>query len=297
MASLLERLQETGARIAPCRRAATLQEAEAAARDLGVPLWARSVEDTGGFCMQVEHAGDLPLAIAKVRKRAGAADAPLLLQQAVDAPVVRVIGFQMGRTYAPVEIIEESYSEGLYRVPMMLAAPAGLDADAYAAIIAAAYRAAAALPSASGVLEMSFALDAQTPALLDVRCSDKPDPFHTRLLRIALGVDLDAEAARVAGGMPPIAAPTRGMAAVIKWLEAPSGALATIEGLAAARALPGIEAVTVNLQPGDVIRHMADTAARDRIGWVIATGPVRGIALARAQAAIAAIQFRTQPVI
>ncbi len=296
MRTLLEYVGESGMRTAPWRVVADLREAEGVAQKLGAPLWVRSMGNDRTFCMRVDHLGDLPLAFAKARQRAGAADVPLLLQQAVDGTVCRLIGFQFDLTYVPVEAMEESYLEGFYRVPSMLAAPSGLDAGAYAETMEAAYKAVRTMPPAPGMMEMAFAVGDRGPVLLDAHRRTAPDPFHTRLLRLALGVDLDAEAARVAAGKPPIAAPTRDMAAVIRWIVPHSGVVDGIEGADTARAMPGVEEVTINIRPGDVIRHVADAAARDRIGWVIAIGPTRAIAHARAGEAIAAIRIVTQSV-
>ncbi|HEX72226.1 MAG TPA: hypothetical protein ENN65_02815 [Candidatus Hydrogenedentes bacterium] len=296
MTTLLEYVRESGVRMAPWRVVADLREAERAAQDLGAPMWVRSTGNEHGFCMRVDHAGDLPLAYAKARQRGGAADALLLLQQAADGAVCRVVGFQFDLTYVPIDAMEESYLEGFYRVPMMLAAPSGLDAGAYAETMEAARKATRTLPPAAGLLEMAFALDTRGPMLLEAYRRDATDPFHTRLLRLALGVDLEAEAARVAAGKPPIAAPMRDMAAVIRWITPSAGVVKAIEGADAARAMPGVEEVTINIRPGDVIRHLTDTAARDRIGWVITVGPTRDIAHACARDAVAAVRIVTQSV-
>ena len=260
--------------MAPWRVVADLREAECAAQEFGAPLWVRGMGNEHAFCVRVDHVGDLPLACAKMRRRDGSAEAPLLLQQATDGAVCRVVGFQFDLACVPVEIVEESCLEGFYRVPMMLAVPSGLDAGAYAETMEAARKATRTLPPAAGLLEMAFA----------------------RLLRLALGVGLEGVAARVVAGKPPIAAPTRDMAAVISWITPGAGVVKAIEGADAARAMPGVEEVTINIQPGDLIRHLADTAARDRIGWVITVGPTRDIAHACARAAVAAVRIVTQSV-
>lgn len=296
MTTLLEYIRESGVRMAPWRVVADLREAECAAQEFGAPLWVRGMGNEHAFCVRVDHVGDLPLACAKMRRRDGSAEAPLLLQQATDGAVCRVVGFQFDLACVPVEIVEESCLEGFYRVPMMLAVPSGLDAGAYAETMEAARKATRTLPPAAGLLEMAFAWDTRGPILLEAFRRDAADPFHTRLLRLALGVDLEAEAARVVAGKPPIAAPTRDMAAVISWITPGAGVVKAIEGADAARAMPGVEEVTINIQPGDLIRHLADTAARDRIGWVITVGPTRDIAHACARAAVAAVRIVTQSV-
>jgi biotin carboxylase len=106
----------------------------------------------------------------------------------------------------------------------------------------------------------------------------------------ALGVDLSAAAVRAALGQPPGALePVRDRAAVVRFLIAPPGRLLRVEGLADARALPGVELAYAYRTPGALIEPLL--RGPDRAGFVLATGATRPEAEAAARDAEATIRF------
>jgi hypothetical protein len=81
---------------------------------------------------------------------------------------------------------------------------------------------------------------------------------------------------------------------VTRFLVPPLGELRAVEGVAAAEALPGVRRVRVYRRPGHVFGEFRVGA--DRAGAVLAVGDSREEALARADAAAAAIRFAVEPV-
>lgn len=110
------------------------------------------------------------------------------------------------------------------------------------------------------------------------------------LCAAALGVDLSAAAVRAALGRPPgPLAPTHDRAAIVRFLVAPAGRLVRVDGLAEARALPGVELAHAYRMPGAVIGPLL--RGPDRAGFVLATGATRAAAEAAARAAESGIRF------
>ena len=63
----------------------------------------------------------------------------------------------------------------------------------------------------------------------------------------------------------------RERAALVRFLVAPTGRLVRVDGLAEARALPGIELAYAYRSPGDQIGPLV--RGPDRAGFVLAAGP------------------------
>ena len=78
-------------------------------------------------------------------------------------------------------------------------------------------------------------------------------------------------------------------AAVVRFLIAPPGRLRRVEGLAEARALPGVELAYSYRAPGTQIEPLL--RGPDRAGFVLATGATRDEAEAAAREAEATIRF------
>ena len=106
----------------------------------------------------------------------------------------------------------------------------------------------------------------------------------------ALGVDLSAAAVRAAlgrpAGPPRAGARPRGRRALP---DRPGGPAERVEGLDAARALPGVELAYSYRAPGALIEPLL--RGPDRAGFVLATGATRAEAEATAREAEAAIRF------
>lgn len=288
MLAVLESLAEKGI-APPARRANDLDAAAQAARDLGYPVWVHAGQ---GFRMRVDHGADLPLACAKARKRHPTG--PVLIQRAVQGDAYRVIGFKTRRDFRPVEILSETPLDSPYWAPMTYAVPAGLTGEAYAKVAAAAKKAGLALLDGGYYAEIEVLLTEHGPLVIEIHTPPGPNPVLTTLMRLAQGIDLDAAAKRAAQFEAPFVTPTRDMAAAVCWIPSRSGIVTEIQGVAAARALPGVQEILLNVRPGDILGHILDVESRDRIGWVITLGPTRELALRNAFAARDAIRVITR---
>lgn len=112
------------------------------------------------------------------------------------------------------------------------------------------------------------------------------------LVHLATGVDLIAGYLDGALGRPPRLAPTRSRAASLRFVTVPGDVrLHGVDGLAAARALPGVHRAEVTAGPEAVLRRRGDF--RDRIGVLVATAADPATAAARADRALAALALRT----
>jgi hypothetical protein len=234
--------------------------------------------------MQVSDTSDIPLAIAKAQSKRGATDAPIIIQRVMEGETLRVLGFKRRCEFQAIEVFGETNSPGLYRIAECVSLPSWMPAPSVVRAIDTAREAATRLPSGSYLVEIEVVLTFDQPMVAEIRISDIPNPIQARLLDLAYGIDLYAAVEAINAGKRPDLSARRDMAALCVWLRGHSGKVLSVDGIEAARALYGMAELAIHVKPGDVIRHVTDSAARDRIGYVITVGPT----LARAEAAAAA---------
>ncbi len=156
-------------------------------------------------------------------------------------------------------------------------------------VVAAAETACRALGIAGGPTYTQVLLTPGGPRVMEV-AARLGGGHDAELCAAALGVDLSAAAVRAALGLAPgPLAPARDRAAVVRFLIAPAGRLVRVDGLAEARALPGVELAYAYRAPGAQIGPLV--RGPDRAGFVLASGATRPEAEAAARAAEAAIRF------
>jgi len=108
--------------------------------------------------------------------------------------------------------------------------------------------------------------------------------FVGAVIRTALGERVDPEDLR----------PKRQTPVCQRYVWAQPGEVVRIDGLAAARALPGIEEVIPGVAPGSIIPPTENTTGRAVM--ILATGRTPGEARIRAEAAVEAVTVHTTPV-
>lgn len=147
----------------------------------------------------------------------------------------------------------------------------GAQFDAMAARIGPLHRRVlATLGARQGVFHAEYIVgaDASQAVLIDIAARGGGVMIYTHAVPHVSGVDLVAASIRLALGEPVAIAPReprRG--ASIDFLRLPPGCFAAIDGLQAARALPGVAAVHVAVQAGEQIGALANK--NDRAGFVV----------------------------
>jgi len=161
-----------------------------------------------------------------------------------------------------------------------------------AAVVAVAEAACRALGIRAGPTYTQVLLAPDGPRVMEV-AARLGGGHDAELCNAALAVDLSGAAVSAALGRPPgRLAGTSHRAAVVRFLIAPAGRLVRIDGLAEARALPGVELAFVYRPPGAQIGPLV--RGPDRAGFVLATGATRAVAEAVARSAESAIRFAVE---
>jgi len=290
---LLDKLAHAGVDAAPSEVAGTLSKTKAAAEKCGYPVWVRGTNELGpAFTMVVHEEADLSLAYKKAKKRSG--QDFVQVQRAVDGPVYRVHGLKKGRHFHPVEVIAVTFSKGDLRYPVAYTVPSGLGGYDYTRVVDVARKAGNSLPSGFGPVAAEVAMTETGPVLLQVRETPEIDLHAAAVIKAALGVDLVADALRLAVGEEPHLTPSKEIGAALCWLPEVTGTVKNVTGVEEARAAAGVVAVRTFVRAGERLAHTQDTEGRDRLGYVLATGPTGDVARERAQAAIGLITIKTR---
>jgi biotin carboxylase len=112
------------------------------------------------------------------------------------------------------------------------------------------------------------------------------------LVQHACGLDVIGMTFDRLAGRPVHVRPDRHRAAAVSFLTAEPGRVHRVDGVAAARAVPGVERVEVTVGPGDVVRPLSCSA--DRCGCVLAVGATAEETLAATRQASALITIGTR---
>jgi biotin carboxylase len=231
----------------------------------------------------IEPGGDLRTAITAAQEVSR--DGRALCEEFVEGPELTVNAFAEAGRFVSLTVTDRE------RALAFGVATAHLypSRHAVAAVVAAAEAACRALGVTAGPTYTQVLLTPDGPRVMEV-AARLGGGHDAELCHAALGVDLSAAAVTAALGRPPGSlAPTRDQAAVVRFLVAPAGRLVRVEGLAEARALPGVELAHVYRPPGALIAPLL--RGPDRAGFVLATGATRAAAEDAARQAESTIRF------
>jgi biotin carboxylase len=281
-------------------RCETLQEVLAFARSRLFPLVVKPSRGWGQRGVaRVDAVEQLPQAFGEARSHSATAGLPsVVVEEWLEGREVSVNGWVEDGRLVGYCVTERLTVPGNRPLGVMIAEvyPSGLSPDEEARVVEEARRGAAALGHVRGPCYSQVALGPrgcflfETAARLgggfdaDVTKLASGVDLYDRLLGIALG---DAKLERQGGVAPPHGA------AVAKFLIGTPGAVVAVKGLDDARALPGIDDAEVFVPVGGRVFPLTDSAKR--AAYVLAHGPTRADALARADAALARIRVDTRP--
>ena len=148
--------------------------------------------------------------------------------------------------------------------------PADLAESTAAEVSGAVRRALTATGITLGASHVEVKLTPTGPCIVEINAR-LAGGMIPELIRLATGVDLLEQQLRAFAGMPVYLQPQARRHAGIRFLLAPAaGTLSTVDGVEAARRVPGVDRVVLTATAGRRVRRAAN--AYDRLGYVIAVG-------------------------
>jgi biotin carboxylase len=274
------------------RSADTADAAREAALVLGFPVVVKPVSGSGSVGVRLcsdpasvyAHAAAL---LARTGDERGATrPASVLVEQFVtgdevsveilEGTLIGVTGTRLGRPPSFVEIGHDH--------------PAPLNEADQDAVVSAAFAALAALDLERATAHVEVRVEHGRATVIEVN-PRLPGGGITDLVRLATGVDLVTEFLKARAGLGVRTEPSHRRAASLRFVvPARAGRIASVHGLAAAKAAAGV--VEAAVRPVRDVRPQGDF--RDRIGHVIAIGADVRAAAQSAAAALAAISLRME---
>lgn len=159
---------------------------------------------------------------------------------------------------------------GPYPVELGHLLPAPLDEDTQSAFGTAMRALVSATGYRTGILHAEWILTESGPTL--VECAGRcPGDYLIDLNDLAYGTRIRLTLIDLLAGRPVTLPQAAERTSAIRFLAAEPGTVTEVTGVDAARALPGIRVVEVDVAAGDEVRPWA--SSWDRAGHVIATGP------------------------
>jgi biotin carboxylase len=258
--------------------------------ELSRPVVVKAPDRQGQRGLSLVRSAD-ELAAAVSRAREASRSGSCLVEELVDGPEATVVGLMAGGRLVGSVVTDRVVAEPpAFGVALAHVWPTELDA---AALEAVAEQAAVALGVGDGPIYVQCRVGADGPRVVEL-AARLGGGHDAELAYAALGLDLNGAALAAALGDPGLARPDTGVAsggACTRFLVPPEGELREVEGAEAARAAEGAFAVRIYRVPGH--RFGPFRTGADRAGAVQTIGADRAEAVARAEAAAAAIRFET----
>jgi biotin carboxylase len=292
-----ERLAAAGFAQPRSRACRTAAEAAEAAAELGFPLVVEAPNSLGERAVRLARTPD-ELAAATAGALAESRGEYCLVEELPGLRAVTVNAFVVGGRFVPLMLTDpEPAPRPAFGVPLAHMWPASLEPDEADAVSGTAAAAAHELGVEEGPVTAQLLLAPRGPLVAKV--SARVGGGHdAELCRAALGIDESALAVAAALGeqvQPHELEPTTAAGgACVRFLVAPRGVLAEVDGVDHAFTVAGVRAIRIYRRPGHVFGDLL--RASDRAGSVIATGSTREDAVAAAEESARRIRFRTTPV-
>jgi biotin carboxylase len=174
--------------------------------------------------------------------------------------------------------------------------PCHLPAPMHTAMAELVDRAARALGIGRGVVKGDLVVSGGKPFVIELAARLSGGYFCSHEIPRSTGVDLVGAAIRQCLGevvTPEELTPGFSRGVAQRWLFAAPGVIESIQGEAAARAVPGVFHLELRAAPGDVVAPV--TCHPARLGVVMAEGETREDAVAAAREAMAALRVTIRP--
>jgi biotin carboxylase len=222
-------------------------------------------------------------------------DSHLLLERFVAGPEVAVEGLLRNGVLTPLAIFDKPdpldgpyFEETYYITPSRHPLPVQRD------ILASVETACQALGLREGPVHAELRITPQGCVMMEVAARTIGGDC-ARLLKFATGHGLEDLVIAHATGQPLDAAPARGAAGVLMLPIPGGGILRRVEGLVAARAVPGIEDISIAIRDGYELVPLPEGSSY--LGFMFAYGAEPAQAEAALRAAFAELEFVVAPVL
>jgi biotin carboxylase len=269
-------------------------EAAEAAKAIGYPVVVKPSDSNASRGVQrVDSPGDMPAAFA--RALAESRRGVVLVEEYIAGEEYGVDGLMHEGRYIMGGITEKDRSTSPNRFDLGVNMPPRIPRAESEAIALAAASGLLAAGYTHGTTHVEVFLSARGPMIVEMAGRPGGGRIPTDLVPLSYGMDFMADSIRLALGEAPVETRRFERGSAIFWIPAETGQVRGIEGVEAARALPGVHEVVVNAAPGDTLDPVIDCVTRDKVGYVLTSGDTADAAVATARAALDLCRVVTRP--
>ncbi|GMW02253.1 MAG: hypothetical protein AMXMBFR84_33890 [Candidatus Hydrogenedentota bacterium] len=276
--------------------AATLEEAQRAAREIGLPLITKPGDGNASRGVtKVDYFEDLPLAFSHAQKnsRTGL----VLVESFMAGEEFHVDGIVFEGRYTLGGMTGKVRSRPPHCFDIGIYMPPYFDKATEQAIVETTDRALRAIGFTHGATHVEVILTDSGPQIVEIAGRPGGARIPTDLIPMTYGMDYTADTIRIALGEAPREHWQYEHGTALYWIPSQSGVVTEVTGEASARTLPGVTELIVHAQPGQTIRHLIDCVTRDQIGYVLTYAPSVREAVAVAEEALAKVHVHTSPTV
>ena len=167
--------------------------------------------------------------------------------------------------------------------------PSRLPEKDISAIKDLASRAALSVGIQNGPAHVEIMLTEKGPRMIELGARMGGDCITTHLVPLSTGVDMVGSCIKIACGETPDITPKKQRGSAIRFFDAPSGIIESIEGIEKAKAIPGVTEISFTKSVGDQSGEIGSSV--DRAGFVIAEAATPEEAVAICERALAAVKI------
>ena len=150
-----------------------------------------------------------------------------------------------------------------------------------------ASRAALSVGIMNGPAHVEIMLTKKGPRMIELGARMGGDCITTHLVPLSTGIDMVASCIRIACGETPDITQKQERGSAIRFFDAPTGVIVSIEGAEAARAIPGVRELSFTKSVGDKTGEIGSST--DRVGFVIAEAATPEEAVAICEKALSTV--------
>ena len=272
----------------------TEHEARAACGDIGFPLVLKPADSGGGGRGVSVVRDEAELEWAYEFARAPARNGRVVVERFAEGVELTIESISYRGEVHVLAISDKVKPPLRTRVATSLAYPAELSDDVAEEVRAVARDAVSSLGITDGPSHLELILTEDGPVLLELGARGGGGHIFSMIVEAVSGVRMVRESARVLVGDEPDLRIRHQRGCVYRLFAPHGGVIRAIEGLDAARAMPGVLAIGVTRKPGDVLGDVVDSLQRS--GFAVVTGASRQEAVRRADAVSETVHFVLDPI-
>jgi biotin carboxylase len=277
------------------RGACTAEEAEQATGEIGFPVIVKPVDGNASKGVRrVDAREDLPAAFADAITKTPRN--MVLIEAFMDGDEYNVDGIVFEGRYVLGGITAKERSAPPYRFDKGIYMPPVISDATCKAVSDTVAQCLRAIGYETGTTHAEVIMTSEGPRIVEIAGRPGGGRIPTALIPLTYGVDYMADSIGAALGGAPHQTRRYQRGAALFWLSAQPGKVTAINGLDAARTVPGVEELVLVAQLADILEPVVDCVTRDKVGYVLTSAGDVQSAIAAAKHAREVCKIITAPV-